>query len=128
MAFRPLSSRIAATSTFTDPMVSKKGSGAQVIVGLVVIIIGIGIRQAVPDHPITYILAAIGISIIISSFLIIIRQYERAVILRIGKYHRQSGPGIQTRIPFADNIMVVDIREKVREFNSERMLQKIMSQ
>jgi regulator of protease activity HflC (stomatin/prohibitin superfamily) len=54
----------------------------------------------------------------------IIRQYERAVILRIGKYHRQSGPGIQTRIPFADNIMVVDIREKVREFNAERMLTK----
>jgi regulator of protease activity HflC (stomatin/prohibitin superfamily) len=124
MAFRPLSSRIAATSAFTDPMVSKKGSGAQVIVGLVVIIIGIGIRQAVPDHPITYILAAIGIGIIVSSFLMIIRQYERAVILRIGKYHRQSGPGIQTRIPFADNIMVVDIREKVREFNAERMLTK----
>jgi regulator of protease activity HflC (stomatin/prohibitin superfamily) len=124
MAFRPLSSRIAATSAFTDPMVSKKGSGAQVIVGLVVIIIGIGIRQAAPDHPITYILAAIGIGIIVSSFLMIIRQYERAVILRIGKYHRQSGPGIQTRIPFADNIMVVDIREKVREFNAERMLTK----
>src|SRR5919198_2033092 len=81
-------------------------------------------RQTVPDQPVMYILAAIGIGIIISSFLIIIRQYERAVILRIGKYHRQSNPGIQTRMPFADSVMVVDIREKVREFNAERMLTK----
>ena len=123
MAFRPSSSR-TATSAFTDTIVSKKGSGAQVIVGLVVILVGIGAGQAIKNQPVAYISAAIGISIITSSFLIIIRQYERAVILRIGKYHRQSGPGIQSRIPFADNVMVIDIREKVREFNAERMLTK----
>src|SRR5919205_156982 len=124
MAFRPSSSRIA-TPSFTDAIVSRKGSGAQVILGLVIILVGVGIGQAAEKNQlVTYISAAIGTSIIISSFLIIIRQYERAVILRIGKYHRQSGPGIQTRIPFADNIMVVDIREKVREFNAERMLTK----
>jgi regulator of protease activity HflC (stomatin/prohibitin superfamily) len=123
MAFRP-SSR-TTMSAFTDTIVSKKGSGAQVILGLVIILVGIGIDQAAVKNPlITYISAAIGISVIISSFLIIIRQYERAVILRIGKYHRQSNPGIQTRIPFADSVMVVDIREKVREFNAERMLTK----
>jgi regulator of protease activity HflC (stomatin/prohibitin superfamily) len=123
MAFRPSSSRIA-TPSFTDAIVSRKGSGAQVILGLVIILVGVGIGQAAENQLVTYISAAIGISIIISSFLIIIRQYERAVILRIGKYHRQSGPGIQTRIPFADSVMVVDIREKVREFNAERMLTK----
>ncbi|HYZ50128.1 MAG TPA: SPFH domain-containing protein [Nitrososphaeraceae archaeon] len=124
MAFRPSSSRIA-TPSFTDAIVSRKGSGAQVILGLVIILVGVGIGQAAEKNQlVTYISAAIGTSIIISSFLIIIRQYERAVILRIGKYHRQSGPGIQTRIPFADSVMVVDIREKVREFNAERMLTK----
>jgi regulator of protease activity HflC (stomatin/prohibitin superfamily) len=123
MGFRPSSSRIA-TPSFTDAIVSRKGSGAQVILGLVIILVGVGIGQAAENQLVTYISAAIGISIIISSFLIIIRQYERAVILRIGKYHRQSGPGIQTRIPFADSVMVVDIREKVREFNAERMLTK----
>jgi regulator of protease activity HflC (stomatin/prohibitin superfamily) len=123
MAFRPSSSRIV-TPSFADAIVSRKGSGAQVILGLVIILVGFGIGQAAEKNLVTYISAAIGISIIISSFLIIIRQYERAVILRIGKYHRQSGPGIQTRIPFADSVMVVDIREKVREFNAERMLTK----
>jgi regulator of protease activity HflC (stomatin/prohibitin superfamily) len=32
------------------------------------------------------------------------------------------GPGVQTRIPFVDSILVVDVREKVREFKAERML------
>jgi regulator of protease activity HflC (stomatin/prohibitin superfamily) len=64
------------------------------------------------------------VAITISSFLIIIKQYERAIILRLGKYQRQVGPGIQKRIPFADNVLVVDIREKVREFKAERMLTK----
>lgn len=56
--------------------------------------------------------------------MIIIRQYERAIVLRLGKYQRQVGPSIQTRIPFVDNVLVVDIREKVREFKAERMLTK----
>jgi regulator of protease activity HflC (stomatin/prohibitin superfamily) len=54
----------------------------------------------------------------------IIKQYERAIILRLGKYQRQVGPGVQIRLPFADNILVVDIRERVREFKAERMLTK----
>jgi regulator of protease activity HflC (stomatin/prohibitin superfamily) len=54
----------------------------------------------------------------------IIKQYERAIILRLGKYQKQVGPGIQTRIPSVDTILVVDIREKVREFKAERMLTK----
>ena len=73
---------------------------------------------------ISYLSLIAGIGIIISSFLMIIRQYERAVILRLGKYQKQVGPGIQTRIPFADNVLVVDIRERVREFKAERMLTK----
>ena len=47
MAFRP-SSR-TTTSAFTDTIVSKKGSGAQVIIGLVIILIGIGAGQAIKN-------------------------------------------------------------------------------
>ena len=47
------------------------------------------------------------------------------VILRLGKYQKQVGPEIQTRNPFANNVLVVvDIRERVREFKAERMLTK----
>ncbi len=74
------------------------------------------------NDAITYFALAAGIAVIISSFLMIIKQYERSVILRLGKYNRQVGAGVQTRLPFVDNILVVDIREKVSEFKAERML------
>jgi len=61
---------------------------------------------------------------IIASFLFIIKQYERSVVLRLGKYNRQVSPGLHSRIPYFENVLVVDIREKVRELTAERMLTK----
>jgi len=65
---------------------------------------------------------AAGVALIISSFLIIIKQYDRAIILRLGKYQKRVAPGVRIRVPFVDSVLVVDIREKVREFKAERML------
>ncbi|MEO9294161.1 MAG: SPFH domain-containing protein, partial [Nitrososphaera sp.] len=105
-----------------DRLVSQKGSGSHVIAGLIVLIVGVAFGFAIGSEPVAYVFVAIGIAIIISAFLMIIKQYERAVILRLGRFQRQVGPGVQTRIPFVDSILVVDIREKVREFTAERML------
>jgi regulator of protease activity HflC (stomatin/prohibitin superfamily) len=102
--------------------VMKKGSGTQLIVGIIILIIGIGIGLSLRDVLIMYLAIATGIAVIISSFLIIIKQYDRAIILRLGKYQKRVGPGVQIRIPFADSVLVLDIREKVREFKAERML------
>jgi regulator of protease activity HflC (stomatin/prohibitin superfamily) len=85
-------------------------------------IIGSLAGSATGNLSVVYASIAIGIAIVIASFLMIIKQYERAVILRLGRFQRQVGPGVQTRLPFADSILVVDIREKVREFKAERML------
>ena len=115
---------MSARPFFNMGLVSQKGSGAHVIAGLVILLVGAAIGSSVGSDTITYVLVAIGIAVIISAFLMIIRQYERAVILRLGKYFRQAGAGVQTRLPFIDSVLVVDIREKVREFNAERMLTK----
>jgi regulator of protease activity HflC (stomatin/prohibitin superfamily) len=115
---------MSARALFFDRLVSQKGSGAHVIAGIVIIIIGLAAAAAVESPEVAYVALAIGIIIIVSAFLMIIKQYERAIILRLGKFQRQVGPGVQTRIPFVDSILVVDIREKVREFTAERMLTK----
>ncbi|MGI0046576.1 MAG: SPFH domain-containing protein [Nitrosotalea sp.] len=109
---------------FTYKLVSQKGSGSHVIIGILILIMGVVIGLAFQNDAIIYLAVAAGVVVIASSFLMIIKQYERAVVLRLGKYDRQTGPGIQTRLPFADNILVVDIREKVSEFKAERMLTK----
>src|SRR6187401_1532308 len=87
-----------------DTIVSKRGSGI-----LLVFVI---------------FLSGVGVLLSIFSFIYIIRQYERSIILRLGKYHKRIGPGINYRIPFIDNVLVIDIRERVREFKAERMLTK----
>jgi len=104
--------------------VNQKGSGAQVVVGIIILIVGTAMGSAIRSDALSYFSLAVGVGIIISAFLMIIKQFERAVILRLGRYQRQVGPGVQTRLPFADNILVIDIREKVREFQAERMLTK----
>jgi hypothetical protein len=110
--------------SISDRLVSQKGSGAHVIAGLLILIVGIGFGLSTGSDAIVYAAIVIGLAIIISAFLMIIKQYERAIILRLGRYHRQVGPGVQTRIPFVDSVLVVDVREKVREFKAERMLTK----
>jgi regulator of protease activity HflC (stomatin/prohibitin superfamily) len=54
----------------------------------------------------------------------IIKRYKRAIVQRLGRYHRQSGAGVETRIPFINSVLVIDVREKVRELKAEKMLTK----
>jgi regulator of protease activity HflC (stomatin/prohibitin superfamily) len=103
---------------------TKKGTGFQIIIGVLLLIISIIIYQITSLEALLYVLLTISIITIISSFFIIINQYERAIILRVGVYRGQIPPGIHSRLPLIDNILVIDIREKVREFNAEKMLTK----
>lgn len=115
---------MSSTFNISESIVSQKGSGAHIFAGILILVIGLAIGQSMDSALVSYISIAIGIAVIISAFLMIIRQYERAIILRLGKYQGQVGPGVKSRIPFVDSILVVDVREKVREFKAERMLTK----
>ena len=94
------------------------------MLGIIAVVIGIIIGSSLNNLAISIIFSILGIISIIASFLFIIKQYERSIILRLGKYNRQVGPGMRTRFPFIEIVLVVDIREKVREFKAERMLTK----
>jgi regulator of protease activity HflC (stomatin/prohibitin superfamily) len=110
--------------SLSERIVSQKGSGAHVIAGLIILLVGVAFGLSIANEAVVYAAIVIGLAIIISAFLMIIKQYERAIILRLGKYKTQVGPGVQSRIPFVDSVLVVDVREKVREFKAERMLTK----
>jgi regulator of protease activity HflC (stomatin/prohibitin superfamily) len=107
-----------------DTIVNKRGSVVLFILGVLMLIIGFGTTYYVMNTNLIILILVIGVILIIFSFIYIIKQFERSIILRLGKYHRQIGPGINYRIPFIDNVLVVDIRERVREFKAERMLTK----
>ncbi len=52
-------------------------------------------------------------------------EWERAVMLRLGRFHRVKGPGLFLKIPLVDRIAeVVDLRIRVSDFTAETTLSK----
>jgi regulator of protease activity HflC (stomatin/prohibitin superfamily) len=50
-------------------------------------------------------------------------EWERAVVLRLGKFHAVRGPGLFFTLPFADSIgTVIDIRIRVSDFSAQETL------
>ena len=69
--------------------------------------------------------AALVISVLIASSIQIADQWEKAVVLRMGKYSGLKGPGIFFIIPMIERVMdYVDQRIRVTDFKAEQTLTK----
>ena len=56
------------------------------------------------------IVIVIFLGIVLPQMFKIMREYERAVVFRLGKFHMTKGPGLIILIPFIDKIERVDLR------------------
>ena len=66
-----------------------------------------------------------GVGILVPQALLMARQWERAVVLRLGKLRGITGPGMFLIIPFIDEVPVwIDQRIQTTEFNAEQALSK----
>lgn len=54
----------------------------------------------------------------------IVKQYQRGVILRLGKYSSLAGPGINFILPVLDTIIYVDVRERVINVDPQKVITK----
>ena len=64
-------------------------------------------------------------AILVPQALLMARQWERAVVLRLGKLKGINGPGMFLIIPFVDEVSVwLDQRIQTTEFNAEQALSK----
>jgi regulator of protease activity HflC (stomatin/prohibitin superfamily) len=54
----------------------------------------------------------------------IVKQYQRGVILRLGKYSSLAGPGINFILPILDTIIFVDVRERVINVDPQKVITK----
>jgi regulator of protease activity HflC (stomatin/prohibitin superfamily) len=67
----------------------------------------------------------IVVAVLVSSSIKIASQWEKAVVLRLGKYHRLVGPGLFFIIPVIDSIAAwVDQRIRTTSFTAEQTLTK----
>lgn len=61
----------------------------------------------------------------VSQWIKVARHWEKAVILRLGKFHRLAGPGVFFTIPLVDSVPYwIDQRIQASAFNAEQTLTK----
>lgn len=62
--------------------------------------------------------------ILVSQVFRILREYERAVVFRLGKYQSTKGPGLILLIPFIDKIQRVDLRVLTINVDKQEVITK----
>lgn len=75
-------------------------------------------------HPV-----AAGVTIFLAVYVLfalkVANQWDRAVVLRLGRFHRLKGPGMFFIVPILESIVqTVDMRIRATDFNSESTLTK----
>jgi len=67
------------------------------------------------------VLAMVAIGVLVSAIKIV-KEYERAVIFRLGRLLGAKGPGLFFIIPFIDAIQVVDLRTRVLDVQRQQII------
>ena len=71
-----------------------------------------------------YFVMLILVLIILSSSIKVVREYERGVIFRIGRYVGSKGPGLFLIIPIADKFIKIDLRILATDVPKQRVITK----
>lgn len=67
---------------------------------------------------------AVLAAILLPQIFKIMREYERAVVFRLGKFHKTKGPGLIVLIPFIDKIERVDLRVLTINVDKQEVITK----
>lgn len=96
----------------------------RVLVLLTLMGISLGMFIIFELEPIVLILSLL-VSLLVSSSVHIANQWERAIVLRMGKYSGLRGPGLFFIVPIFDEVSdYIDQRIRVTEFKAEQTLTK----
>jgi regulator of protease activity HflC (stomatin/prohibitin superfamily) len=99
------------------------------LVAFLIVLAGLGVHWLVRGglEPLNVPIAVVTLLVAIYALLAlkIARQWDRAVVLRLGKFHRLAGPGLFFIIPIVESIAQgVDMRIRATDFSSESTLTK----
>lgn len=120
------SSRLRQRTSFnTSPRFDSNMEGHMNPVSAVIFIIFIGgaVLSRLADMPISITIALALIGIFLGYSVKMAQQWERAVILRLGKLHAVKGPGLFILVPVLDQVATwIDQRIRTSEFSAEQAL------
>jgi regulator of protease activity HflC (stomatin/prohibitin superfamily) len=98
------------------------------LIALTITLIVILCVYSVPQKPEDLFEMKIGMALFMLVFILLfsihkVDEWERAIVLRFGKFHRVKGPGLFFLFPLADRIAeTVDIRIRVSDFSAQKTL------
>ena len=113
-----------------NSLYSRRGANSPaIVISLLLLAAAAGtfLQTAHSRNPLGYALAGLFVlgAILVPQALLMARQWERAVVLRLGKLLGVQGPGMFLIVPFIDEVSVwVDQRIQTTEFNAEQALSK----
>jgi regulator of protease activity HflC (stomatin/prohibitin superfamily) len=84
-----------------------------------IVTLQIGLVEAV-----TYIFVIMLIIIILSASIKVVREYERGIIFRLGRFIGAKGPGLFFLIPIVDRFIKVDLRTVVVDIPRQKVVTK----
>jgi len=80
--------------------------------------------QIGPVEAVTYIFVIMLIIIILSASIKVVREYERGIIFRLGRFIGAKGPGLFFLIPIVDRFVKVDLRTVVVDIPRQKVVTK----
>ena len=93
---------------------------------IAVVPLGIFARSSGPSHNPSEIVWRLLVFLALFLFVLSIRkarEWERAIVLRLGKFHKVRGPGVYFLVPLFDHVSkVIDIRIRVTDFYAQETL------
>ena len=110
-----------------SPLTGRSPSAFAMLLSLSLLLVaavaaGIGYRA---DMPVGYIIGGtlLIVGVLVPQCLVIANQWERMIVLRLGRLHGIRGPGLFIIIPFVDTVAAsIDQRIQTTGFNAERTL------
>ena len=109
-----------------DRRIIKKETDNPIAITVFIVMVGLwGWLFYLKLFPIAVFVALIIISILVAASLRVADQWEKAVVLRMGKFSGLKGPGLFMIIPILDKIdKYIDQRVRVTDFKADQTLTK----
>jgi len=82
------------------------------------------------DNPVSFFLPVLLVALVLVGLIVIVRaarivnQYEKGIILRLGKFHGLATSGLTIIVPFTDTLLRVDMREQVISVPPQKLITK----
>jgi hypothetical protein len=105
----------------------RASGGIQSIVWLVIMVLGGGVAFAVgagnPPAGLFIFITAFVAALLVASAVRLAAEWERAIVLRLGKFYAQRGPGLFFILPVVDTVpYVIDLRTITTVFKAEQTM------